>query len=66
MGMKRCEPCGKNFATWSYFGKHAVQQHGVNREGFWRRANQIGDEPCVLVRTVAGQWFLMVQGRLSL
>ena len=64
--MKRCAPCAKDFRSWTAFGRHVMAEHTVDRHAFWRRANQIGDAPCVLVRSDANRWFLMVQDRLSL
>lgn len=52
--------------TWTAFGRHMHQAHGINRDQFWRRANQIGDAPCVAVRSESGGFFLMVQGALAL
>lgn len=63
---KRCEPCDRQWLSWSEFGKHMTRTHEVDREAFWRRANQVGDSPCTAVRTDRGHWLLMVQGRLSL
>jgi len=40
------------------------QEHGINRDQFWRRANQIGDSPCVAVQAESGRFYLMVQGLL--
>jgi hypothetical protein len=64
--MKECQPCRSRWLSWSAFGKHMVHFHNVDREAFWRRANQIGDQPCVAVRSELGRWMLMVQGRLAL
>ena len=66
VGLKQCEPCRRAFMTWSKFGKHCIERHGVGREQFWRRANQIGDAPCYLVRAESGRFFLMVQGVMAL
>lgn len=66
VGLKQCEPCRRAFMTWSKFGKHCVEVHGVSRERFWARANQIGDQPCYLVRSEQGRFMLMVQGALAL
>jgi len=52
--------------TWTAFGRHMAREHGINRDQFWRRANQIGDAPCVAVRAESGGFFLMVQGALAL
>lgn len=62
--MKLCQPCNRTFMSWSAFGRHMTRQHGIGADQFWRRANQIGDSPCVAVRSDAGRFFLMVQGRL--
>lgn len=62
--MKTCLPCRRSFMTWSAFGKHMTREHRINRDQFWRRANQIGDAPCVAVRSESGSFFLMVQGVL--
>jgi hypothetical protein len=64
--MKTCVPCNRSFMTWSAFGKHMTRVHEVDREQFWRRANQVGDSPCCAVRSVGGRWALMVQGSLAL
>lgn len=62
--MKECFPCHKSFMTWTAFGRHMHQVHGINRDAFWRRANQVGDAPCIAVRADSGGFFLMVQGVL--
>jgi hypothetical protein len=62
--MKRCLPCNKTFMSWSSFGRHMMRSHGIDSGRFWRRANQIGDEPCAALRSDNGRWSLMVQGRL--
>jgi len=62
--MKSCQPCGRAWSTWSGFGRHMTREHSIDRGNFWRRANQIGDEPCVAVLSEAGRWYLMVQGAL--
>jgi hypothetical protein len=65
--MKTCVPCSRAFMSWSAFGKHMIHQHGVDRDAFWRRANQCGDSPVSAVQEVgSGRWALMVQGRLAL
>lgn len=64
--MKHCSECHKDFMTWSKFSRHMVGHHGVNRDQFWRRANQIGDLPCVALRSEHGHWYLMVQSPLAL
>lgn len=56
--------CRLKFATWRLFGRHMTQAHGIDRDSFWRRAQQVGDEPCVAVCSLQGYWYLMVQGRL--
>lgn len=62
--MKTCQPCLRTWSSWSAFGRHMHQAHGINREQFWRRANQIGDAPCVAVQSENGRFYLMVQGLL--
>lgn len=62
--MKACEPCGKEWDTWFQFVRHLERVHGINAEHAWLRATQIGDQPCVAVRTDRGDMFLMVQGLL--
>jgi hypothetical protein len=66
VGLKTCLPCKRTFATWSRFGRHLVEVHHTNRAAFWRRANQVGDDPCVYVVSEAGDGFIMVQGSLRL
>lgn len=62
--MRTCQPCQKTFVTWFGFVNHMNHAHGVDRERLWSRANQIGDSPCVAVRSDAGRWYVMVQGSL--
>lgn len=60
--MKECLPCRRRWLTWFEFVRHMQETHKINRENLWRRANQIGDKPCVAVRSAGGRWALMVQG----
>lgn len=62
--MKTCQPCAKKYASWSAFVRHMATVHGIDRENLWRRANQVGDAPCVAVRSLGGRWALMAQGQL--
>lgn len=64
--MKTCQPCRKRFATWSGFVRHLGNEHKVSREALWRRANQVGDRPCIAVRSIGGRWALMIQDGLGL
>jgi len=64
--MKMCVPCGRWWMTWTAFGRHMLREHGVDRETFYRRANQVGDNPCYAVRSDKGRWSLMVQPPLML
>lgn len=64
--MKHCMPCRLNFVTWSRFIRHLVEKHHANRAACWRRANQVGDDPCVYMVTEAGRGLLMVQGSMRL
>lgn len=64
--MKHCVPCNHGWMSWSRFGHHMVQVHHIDRDAFWRRANQIGDSPCFAVRSELGRWALMVQDPLGL
>lgn len=60
--MKTCQPCSRSFISWSAFVRHMAEAHAIDRERLWRRANQVGDLPCIAVRSVGGRWALMVQG----
>lgn len=62
--MRQCLPCNKRFITWHAFVSHMVKEHGIDRENLWRRANQIGDSPCIAVHSERGLWMIMVQGSL--
>lgn len=64
--MKTCVPCDRTFREWKLFVRHMSRDHGVDRARLWSRAAEIGDAPCMALRSERGHWYLMVQDRLSL